>query len=94
MHKAIIMHKVSLQTVSIMGSLTTGEGKCTSGISRYHHSLSSVKRGFLFFLSRLFFLFLLPFPLLLNVSAPPGLVSISLVSSVPVNWKPVFSQFK
>ena len=99
------MHKVLLQTVLIMGRewgnfqleagcLTTGEGERTRGISRYHHSLSSVKRGFLFYLSRLFFLFLLPFPLLLQFSAPPGLVSAFLVSSVPVNWKPMFSQFK
>ena len=36
----------------------------------------------------------LPFPLLLQFSAPPGLVSAFLVSSVPVNWKPMFSQFK
>ena len=99
------MHKVLLQTVLIMGRewgnfqleagcLTTGEGERTRGISRCHHSLSSVKRGFLFYLSRLFFLFLLPFPLFLQFSAPPGLVSAFLVSSVPVNRKPMFSQFK
>lgn len=36
----------------------------------------------LIFLSRLFFVFLLPFPLFLHFSVPPGLVSTFLVSSL------------